>query len=71
MCVYACAQLFAKILLILFQINSQFDIDEARKCLYWLGEMTGENIEILETDDKREMSDSFYNVLRDGVLLCK
>ena len=56
---------------ILLQINSQFDVDEARKCLYWLGEMIGENIEILDTENKMEMSDSFYTVLRDGVLLCK
>ena len=55
----------------MFQIDSQFDVDEARKCLYWVGEMTGENIEILDTDNKREMADSFYNVLKDGVLLCK
>ena len=54
-----------------FQIDSQFDVDEARKCMYWLGEMIGENIEILDTDDKRQMADSFYTVLRDGVLLCK
>ena len=39
--------------------------------MYWLGEMIGENIEILDTDDKRQMADSFYTVLRDGVLLCK
>lgn len=53
------------------KINSQFDVDEARKCLYWLGEMIGENIEILDTENKSEMADSFYTVLRDGVLLCK
>lgn len=53
------------------KIDSLFDVDEARKCLYWLGEMIGENIEILETDNKREMADSFFNVLRDGTLLCR
>ena len=57
--------------LTLLQIDSQFDVDEARKCLYWIGEMIGENLEILDTDNKRQMADSFHTVLRDGVLLCK
>jgi len=54
-----------------FQIDSQFDVDEAKKCLYWIGEITGENIEIQDLDDKREMSISFYNTLKDGMLLIK
>ncbi|XP_052810535.1 myophilin-like [Mya arenaria] len=53
------------------KIDSQFDIDEAKKCLYWLGEMTGENVEIQETDDRREMADSFHTTLKDGSLLCR
>lgn len=55
----------------ILQIDSQFDVDEAKKCLYWIGEVTGENIEIQDTDDKREMAHSFYSTLRDGMLICK
>lgn len=53
------------------KIDNQFDIDEARKCLYWVGEITGENVVIPETEDKHEMSRSFYDTLKDGRLLCK
>ncbi|KAL4233323.1 epithelial cell differentiation [Mactra antiquata] len=53
------------------KIDSQFDIDEAKKCLYWIGEITGEAIEIPELEDKREMSNSFHATLKDGMLLCK
>lgn len=55
----------------ILQIDSQFDVDEAKKCLYWIGEVTGENIEIQDTDDKREMAHSFYSTLKDGMLICK
>lgn len=53
------------------KIDSQFDIDEAKKCLYWIAEITGENIEIQNLDDRREMSYSFFDTLKDGMLLCK
>ncbi|KAH3724236.1 hypothetical protein DPMN_050050, partial [Dreissena polymorpha] len=53
------------------KIDSQFDVDEAKKCLYWIAKISGEQIEIRDTDDKVEMADSFYTTLKDGVLLCK
>ena len=59
------------VLLCIFQIDNQFDIEEANKCLYWIGEVTGEPIEIPQTEVKRDYQDEFYKTLKDGILLCR
>jgi len=53
------------------KIEANVDVDEARKCLYWIQLITGCE-EIPNTQDAIDAShDSFYNLLRDGVMLLK
>lgn len=47
------------------QINSKYSDELAAECLEWVKEITGEPINV-----SGDM-DNFYEVLKDGVLLCK
>jgi transgelin len=47
------------------QINSKYSEELAQECLEWVKEVTNENINV-----SGDM-DNFYEVLKDGVLLCK
>jgi len=53
------------------QIEANFDEQEAVKCLYWIKLMTGVD-EIAGNQSSVDGShDTFYNVLGDGLVLCK
>nr|ACH56840.1 calponin/transgelin [Simulium vittatum] len=47
------------------KINSKYSEELAQECLEWIKEVTGENINV-----SGDM-DNFFEVLKDGVLLCK
>lgn len=49
----------------LLQINSKYSEELAQECLEWIKTITGENI-----NTNGDM-DNFYEILKDGVLLCK
>lgn len=53
------------ILFFLFQINSKYSEELAAECLEWVKEITGEPI-----NTNGDM-DNFFEVLKDGVILCK
>lgn len=48
-----------------FQINSKYSEELAQECLEWIKEITGEPI-----NTSGDM-DNFFEVLKDGVILCK
>lgn len=52
-------------LLFYFQINSKYSDELAQESLEWIREITGEQINV-----SGDM-ENFYEVLKDGVLLCK
>jgi len=53
------------------QIEANFDEHEAVKCLYWIKLVTGVD-EIAGNQNSIDGShDAFYNVLGDGLVLCK
>lgn len=47
------------------KINSKYSEELAQECLEWIREITGENIDVSGN------MDNFYEILRDGTLLCK
>lgn len=49
----------------LLQINSKYSEELAQECLEWIKTITGENI-----STNGDM-DNFYEILKDGVLLCR
>jgi len=53
------------------KIEANYDENEARKCLYWIRCVTGCE-EIPENADSIDASaDSFYDLLHDGMIICK
>ncbi|KYN08887.1 Myophilin [Trachymyrmex cornetzi] len=49
----------------LLQINSKYSEELAQECLEWIKTITGENI-----NTNGDM-DNFYEILKDGILLCR
>jgi len=47
------------------QINSKYSEELAQECLEWIKTITGENI-----NTNGDM-DNFYEILKDGILLCR
>jgi len=47
------------------KINSKYSEDQARECLEWINAVTGESV------DTNGSQDNFWEVLKDGKLLCQ
>ncbi|XP_021348163.1 myophilin-like isoform X2 [Mizuhopecten yessoensis] len=53
------------------KIDATFDCREAQKCLEWIQTLTGMDLKIECHEDKKLMMNFFYNVLKDGTVLCR
>ncbi|ESO87025.1 hypothetical protein LOTGIDRAFT_229230 [Lottia gigantea] len=54
------------------KIDGQFSPSDAVRCLEWIKQESGENFEIEEnTEEKLKVIDNFYEILKDGMILCK
>ncbi|XP_033739803.1 myophilin-like isoform X1 [Pecten maximus] len=53
------------------KIDATFDSKEAYKCLEWIQTMIGQDLQIENIEDKKLMMNHFYNVLKDGTVLCR
>lgn len=53
------------------KVEAAYNIEEASKCLAWIGDMTGEAISVPDDKNKNKQSDFFHKTLKDGLLLCK
>lgn len=53
------------------QIEANFDEQEAVKCLYWIKLITDVEEIASDVNSVDGSHDTFYNVLGDGLVLCK
>eukprot|EP00106_Octopus_bimaculoides_P014804 XP_014782246.1 PREDICTED: uncharacterized protein LOC106877747 [Octopus bimaculoides] len=53
------------------KIEANFDIDNARLCLKWLQQISGETPSIDLSDDRRKAIDTAYAALKDGMYLIR
>ncbi|XP_069139505.1 myophilin-like isoform X2 [Argopecten irradians] len=53
------------------KIDATFDPKEAYKCLKWLETMIGHDLQIVIHEDKKLVMNHFYDLLKDGTVLCR
>jgi len=53
------------------KIEANYDVPEARKCLYWIHAITGCEGIPNNADSVDGSADNFYNLLHDGTVLCQ
>lgn len=52
------------------KVDSSFDPEDAKKCLYWIKAVTGQQFPIDDNNERYKVMENFYKVLKDGNLLC-
>ena len=54
----------------MFQVDANFDPEDAKKVLYWIQAATGQQFAIEESNERYKVMENFYKTLKDGRLLC-
>lgn len=51
-------------------MDASFDAEEAKRILYWIRDITGQNFPIEDSNERYKVMENFYKTLKDGRLLC-
>lgn len=52
------------------RVDASFDAEEAKRILYWIRDLTGQNFPIEDSNERYKVMENFYKTLKDGRLLC-